>query len=33
MSGIESAYLTLVILAACLFAAALGYQAWRNRQH
>lgn len=33
MSGGEAAYLVLVILAVCLFAGVLGYEAWRNRQH
>jgi hypothetical protein len=33
MSAAESVYLTLVIVAACLFAAVLGLESWRNRHH
>ena len=33
MSVGEMAYLALVVVATCLFAAVLGLQSWRNRHH
>jgi hypothetical protein len=33
MSAGETAYLTMAIVAACVFGLVLGYQSWRNRHH